>query len=118
MSPCQWIKEELGADWNHEVGWKPENKQSRGYNLLLESCRMVVSALVPLVLISNNLLSSNKALVCSTNFLLQTKLLYRRGVDDIVINRIFLFLFAVYFLSLGQSSLNKIGRNVRSKLAL
>jgi len=58
MNLCRWIKEDMGVDWSYAVGWKPENKQSRGYNLLLESCRMVVSALVPLVLIYNNFLAS------------------------------------------------------------
>ncbi|CAM5999247.1 unnamed protein product [Sphagnum balticum] len=41
MDPCQWIKEDIREDWNHEVRWKPKNQQSRGYNLLLESCQMV-----------------------------------------------------------------------------
>ncbi|CAK9265622.1 unnamed protein product [Sphagnum jensenii] len=41
MDPCQWIKEAIWEDWDPEVQWKPESKQSRFYNLLLESCRMV-----------------------------------------------------------------------------
>ncbi|KAH8936870.1 hypothetical protein BDL97_17G108100 [Sphagnum fallax] len=45
MDPCQWIKEVVfEADWDAwdpEVRWKPESKQSPGYNLLLESCRKV-----------------------------------------------------------------------------
>jgi hypothetical protein len=41
MDPCQWIKEDIIEDWDPEVRWKPGSKQSRGYNLLLESCRMV-----------------------------------------------------------------------------
>jgi len=79
MDPWQWIKEDIWDVWDPEVQWKPESKQSRGYNLLLESCQIVVSALVPLVLSYNNFLlsstSSIKALVCSTIFLLQTGLL-------------------------------------------
>jgi hypothetical protein len=110
MDPCQWIKEVVfEADWDAwdpEVRWKPESKQSPGYNLLLESCRKVVSALVPLVLIYNNFLlpssSSIKALVCSINFLLQTGFLYRRGAHNLVINHISLFVVAVCFWSLGH----------------
>jgi len=102
MDPCQWIKAELLEDWGPEVPWKPESKQSPGYNLLLESCRKVVSALVPLVLIYNNFLLSSpstiKALVCSINFLLQTGFLYRRGVHNIVINHICLFCSCCMFL--------------------
>jgi len=41
MDPCQWIKKDLWEDWDPEVQWKPESKQSPGYNLLLESCRKV-----------------------------------------------------------------------------
>ncbi len=106
MDPCQWIKEAIWEDWDPEVQWKPESKQSRGYNLLLESCRMVVSALVPLVLTYKNFLlsftSSIKALVCSTIFLLQTGLLYRRGAHNLIINHISLFVVAICFWSLGH----------------
>jgi len=106
MDPCQWIKKDLWEDWDPEVQWKPESKQSPGYNLLLESCRKVVSALVPLVLIYNNFLlpssSSIKALVCSINFLLQTGFLYRRSSHNLVINHISLFVVAVCFWSLGH----------------
>ncbi|CAM6038164.1 unnamed protein product [Sphagnum compactum] len=41
LDPCQWIREDIWEDWDPEVRWKPESKQSRGYILLLESCRMV-----------------------------------------------------------------------------
>ncbi|CAM5999824.1 unnamed protein product [Sphagnum balticum] len=44
LDPCQWIREAISEDWDPEVRWKPESKQSRGYILLLESCRMVVHA--------------------------------------------------------------------------
>jgi hypothetical protein len=107
MDPRQWIKEEdMWPDPVPQARWKPESKQSGGYNLLLESCRLVVSALVPLVLTYNNFLlsstSSIKALVCSTNFLLQTGFLYRRGTHNLVINHISLFVVAICFSSLGH----------------
>jgi hypothetical protein len=80
--------------------------KSRCYNLLLESCRMAASALVPLVLAYNNFLlsskSSIKAVVCLTIFLLQTGLLYRRSAHNLVINHISLFLVATCFWSLGH----------------
>jgi len=84
-NPCQWIRE---TKWD-PCRWKPESKQSRSYTLLLESCRMAVSALVPLVLTNNNFLlssiSSIKVLVCPTNLLLQTGPLYRIGTQNLVI---------------------------------
>jgi len=85
-NPCQWIRE---TKWDPEGRWKPESKQSRSYTLLLESCGMAVSALVPLVLTYNNFLlasiSSIKVLVCSTNLLLHTGPLYSRGTQNLVI---------------------------------
>ncbi len=62
--------------------------------------------------------SSIEALVCSTNSLLQIEFLYRRGVNNIFINPISLFVVAVCFWSLGQFSLKFFCRNVQLKLAI
>jgi hypothetical protein len=102
MDPWKLIKRKnRRPNMDPQVRWKPESKQSGGYNLLLESCRLVVSALVPLVFTYNNFLlsstSSIKALVCSTNFLLQTGFLYRRGAHNLVMNHISLFVVAICF---------------------